>query len=177
MICDGWGALHAEATNRYTGEMSEYQGEPTWLHLWMSTHVYDGEYHPARAWSEWDYVLTSRTGNAAAATAMVTGVKTRNGRVSVDADASGRLLAIGEVARGLGMALGAVTTVPVSHATPGAFTSHNESRQNAYAIAAEALSDAWLVRHRPHSSLAILVDLVEPPCSDRINDKGDASDI
>jgi alkaline phosphatase len=138
MICDGWGPQQIEATNLYTGTTPVYQTDSSWVHLWMSTYSDGGEYDPARAWTEPGYTLGAPTDSAAAATAMVTGVKTGNGRISVDADGVGRLYAFSEQARRLGLAVGAVTTVPVSHATPGAFTSHNQSRQNSYAIAAEA---------------------------------------
>jgi alkaline phosphatase len=72
------------------------------------------------------------------ASALFSGYKTQNGRILVSQDAGSRLFSIGEVAKTVGKAVGAVTTVPVSHATPGAWTSHNNDRGNVYAIADEA---------------------------------------
>jgi alkaline phosphatase len=51
--------------------------------------------------------------------------------------AGDRLYTVGDKARALGMAVGAVSTVWVSHATPGAWYAHNDSRANGYAIADE----------------------------------------
>lgn len=50
-----------------------------------------------------------------------------------------RLFTIAEKARMLNMSVGAVTTVQISHATPGAWYAHNEYRFNSYAIAEEGL--------------------------------------
>jgi alkaline phosphatase len=44
---------------------------------------------------------------------------------------------MGDKARDLGKAVGAVSTVWVSHATPGAWYAHNDDRNNGYAIADE----------------------------------------
>jgi alkaline phosphatase len=46
---------------------------------------------------------------------------------------------ISEQAHQVGLAVGAVTSVPISHATPGAWMAHNDSRQNGYAIANEGI--------------------------------------
>jgi alkaline phosphatase len=70
---------------------------------------------------------------------MFSGEKTANGRIGVSSDGVDRLENLGDRSRQLAMAVGAVTTVPVSHATPGAFTAHNLSRANSYAIGDEAL--------------------------------------
>ena len=48
-------------------------------------------------------------------------------------------ITIGEIAKSLGKGTGAVTTVPISDATPGVFCAHNDSRTNTYAIADECL--------------------------------------
>ncbi len=136
MIADGWGPNHIAATNAYTGENPGYQA---WTQHWVSTYASGGSYDPVRAWSEFDYVGSGATDSAAAATALYTGIKTANGRISVDAAGMGRLFAISERARVLGMAAGAVTTVQISHATPGAWGAHNVARANGYAIANEAL--------------------------------------
>jgi len=74
------------------------------------------------------------TDSAAAATAMATGVKTDNGRVSIGP--SGELLStILEQAQERGWAVGLVSTTQIAHATPAAFAAHEISRENYTSIA------------------------------------------
>jgi len=152
MVCDGWGPLHIEATNQHSGTTPSYQLNSEWIQLWMSTFPADGEYDGAAAWSDFTYPLQGATDSAAAATAMYTGLKTQNGRITVDAEGTTRLENVAERARRRSMAVGAVTTVPVSHATPGALTSHNLARSNTYAIADE------LFFGDPNSTGTVVVD-------------------
>jgi alkaline phosphatase len=139
LICDGWGPLHIQAANLYAQTTPPYQLDEGWSRLWMSTFPAGGRYEGTLTWSIFTYPLLGTTDSAAAATAMATGSKTSNGRISVDSGGVERLASVGERARTLGMAVGAVTTVPASHATPAAYVSHNLSRANTYAIADEAL--------------------------------------
>ena len=136
MIADGWGANQIAAANAYAGAAPAYQ---SWMQTWMSSYPAGGGYDPDLTWSDFNHALQGATDSAAAATAMFSGVKTANGRISVDQSGDQRLLAISEKARDLGWAAGAVSTVYLSHATPGAWMAHNESRGNGYAIADEGL--------------------------------------
>lgn len=82
------------------------------------------------------------TDSASAATAMATGLKTDEGNIAwQSADpADGSITTIAETLRAQkGMAIGVVSTVPFSHATPAAFVSHNKSRNNYGAIAEEII--------------------------------------
>jgi predicted extracellular nuclease/alkaline phosphatase len=133
MVSDGWGIKHIEATNDYADRVPTYQA---WTRHWVSTYPAGSGYDPARAWSDFGYVNLGVTDSAAAATALYTGVKTNNGRISVSSDGT-RLFTIGDKARAQGKAVGAVTSVWVSHATPAAWYAHNDSRLNGYAIAEE----------------------------------------
>ena len=140
MIADGWGEKKIEAANRYTATTPLYQTDPLWVSYYMSHFPIGGSYDPALAWTDFNYVLLDPiTDSAAAASALYSGVKTQNGRISVTDDGLVRLYTIADKARDFGRGLGAVSSVPVSHATPGAWTSHNDDRGNAYAIADEAL--------------------------------------
>ena len=138
MIADGNGPKHIEAANAYTGTTPSYQVDPAWTQHWVSTFPSGSNYDTTQAWTNFNYVLGGVTDSSAAATALYTGVKTANGRVAVTQDAGNRLFSIGEIAKSMGKAVGAVTTVPVSHATPGTWTSHNDARSNGYAISDEA---------------------------------------
>jgi alkaline phosphatase len=84
------------------------------------------------------------TDSASAATALATGVKTDDGNLAwAPGDPQGGALAtIAECARArAGAAIGIVTTVPFSHATPAAFVAHSPARDAYEEIAREIL--AW----------------------------------
>ncbi|TWT87667.1 Alkaline phosphatase precursor [Pseudobythopirellula maris] len=67
------------------------------------------------------------TDSAASATSMFCGVKSYNGAIGVDGD--GRLTpSIAHLAQARGYMVGAVTSVPISHATPACAYGHNVSR-------------------------------------------------
>lgn len=69
------------------------------------------------------------TDSAAAATALSTGIKTYNGAISVDIDKK-PLETVLEFAKQQGKKTGIVVTSQINHATPAAYLTHNESRQN-----------------------------------------------
>lgn len=148
MIADGWGYQHIEATDKYTKKVPVYD---SWTKHPMATWdlttkevnakldppllAYDSE----AAWSNWVYLVNAATDSAAAATAMYTGEKTDNSNVSVSGGDKSRLLTLSEMLAAKGVARGAVSSVPISHATPGALFAHNSERHNYYAIADETL--------------------------------------
>lgn len=81
------------------------------------------------------------TDSASAGTALVTGFKTDDGLISWVSGAldvggnrrnDGTLKTIAEYYKEQGRAVGVVTTVPFSHATPASFVSHNKHRDNYY---------------------------------------------
>jgi alkaline phosphatase len=75
------------------------------------------------------------TDSASSATALATGIKTDSGNIAwrPGDDPDGGLATIAEEFRARrGGAIGIVTTVPFSHATPAAFVSHNPSRNHYY---------------------------------------------
>jgi len=134
MIGDGMGAKHREAAEQYRHASAPYAA---WPCTWQATYPAGGSYDPVRAWSDFTSLTLGPTDSAAAATAMFTGVKTANGRISVSADGKERLFSLSEEARARGLAAGALTTVEISDATPGAWMAHNDHRSNGYAIADE----------------------------------------
>ncbi len=78
------------------------------------------------------------TDSAAAATALATGVKTNNRMIGQAPDGT-PLTTILERAQAKGMAVGLVTTVQVSHATPAAFAAHVADRGEMTEIASQML--------------------------------------
>lgn len=136
-IGDGMGQNHILATEKYTSQPAPYED---WLISWVSTYPQEGYYEPISAWNDFHWVQqNSITDSAAAATALFSGKKTSNGRINVSPDGSMRYKTITEEAHEAGLSVGAVTSVPISHATPGAWMAHNASRQNGYAIANEGI--------------------------------------
>lgn len=135
-IGDGMGPKHIEAAWKYTGSPPIYE---TWRKYWMATYPEAGRYDPTQAWNDFDYVTGGVTDSAAAATAMFTGMKTANRRISVSSDNTMRFFSLADKARKLNKGVGAVTSVYLSHATPGAWYAHNDLRSNGYAIADEGL--------------------------------------
>ncbi|MFC1524177.1 alkaline phosphatase [Thermodesulfobacteriota bacterium] len=79
------------------------------------------------------------TDSAAAATALATGAKTKNGVIGLDENLN-ELTTILEEAQSQGKAVGLVTTTQMSHATPAAFAAHVESRGMMTEIAVQMVS-------------------------------------
>ncbi|MFZ4859693.1 MAG: choice-of-anchor I family protein [Desulfuromonadaceae bacterium] len=89
------------------------------------------------------YLNKAATDSASAGTAIATGYKTDDGNVAwkTGDPENGRLLTIAEMYRyQKKAAIGVVTTVPFTHATPATFVSHNKSRNNYKDIAYEIIN-------------------------------------
>ncbi|NOX38235.1 MAG: alkaline phosphatase [Calditrichaeota bacterium] len=78
------------------------------------------------------------TDSAAGATAMSTGVKTRNGMVGMSADSTAYFTIL-EIAQELDKATGLVATSSITHATPASFAAHVPSRRMEPLIAEQLL--------------------------------------
>lgn len=81
------------------------------------------------------------TDSAAAATAMATGEKTNNGMVSVLPNGTS-IETILEIAQAQGKATGVVVTSTIQHATPAAFMTHIDSRNNYTEITRQIVEEA-----------------------------------
>ena len=138
-IGDGWGPKHVEAVNKYTGTTPLYQSSSLWVKYMVSTFPEGGSYNTTQAWNDFNYVNTTpgTQDSACTASSLYSGSKTSIGRMSVSSNGSARLFTIGERAKELGKTVGSISSVNVSHATPGAWVAHNDSRLNTYAIADE----------------------------------------
>lgn len=116
-------------------------------------------YQPSKAWETgsvpvkegrtfagYKYLMSAATDSAAAATALATGVKTYNNAINwsdTKQPLTGPTLA--EMAKARGKAVGVITTVQWSHATPAALAgAHNVDRDNYQQIANEMLAAAHL---------------------------------
>ncbi|MFC2949222.1 alkaline phosphatase [Virgibacillus sediminis] len=81
------------------------------------------------------------TDSAAAGTAMATGVKTNNGTIGLDADGNEVETILETLKQEEDKSAGLVATSAITHATPAAFASHNESRNNETEIASDLLEN------------------------------------
>ncbi len=116
-------------------------------------------YDPLKAWDAsvvqsqktktfagYEYLTTTWTDSAAAATALATGRKTYNNAINWSNDNRPlRGLSIAEIAKAHGKSAGVITTVQWSDATPaGLGGAHNINRENHAEIANEMLGGGWL---------------------------------
>ena len=139
MIIDGCGFNHIAAADYYEyGKKGGQVYEKFPVKLAVSTYPAGGSYNPAKAQKDFDYVKEGCTDSAAAATALATGVKTKNGSLGVGVNKN-RLENIIEKCEKLGMSTGVVTSVPFSHATPAGFVAHQDSRGSYLQIAEEMI--------------------------------------
>lgn len=126
-IGDGMGPSHIEATANY------FEGDDS---LFFQSFPSKGLVHT----SSLDATVTD---SAAAATAIATGVKTKNGMVGRNAEGED-LDNITYLLRKAGFATGVVTDVSISHATPAAFSGQADNREQHNHII-----DSMLSRTRP----------------------------
>lgn len=136
---------HVEAANLFTRGrpvVQSYERFP--VHAAVSTFAHSsvgGAYSARRAWDSFGYMKLEPTDSAAAATAMATGVKTRYGRIGLDADGDPRVTVL-EYAEARGKATGVVSTVEFSSATSASFVAHDVDRDNYQDIANEMLKES-----------------------------------
>ena len=152
MIADGGGFNHYKSADYYdcgNSPCQPYEDLPAGaaslssialakagfpVRLAMSTYPYGGSYDTNLVWHSFDYVDKGATDSAAAATAMATGVKTRNKILGLDTNGK-PVLNLSERAKQLGKAAGVITTVFFDDATPAGFVVHNGARSNLTQIA------------------------------------------
>ena len=123
VIADGTGSSQLELASHFRhGRASALTVQGLPVHATVYTSSLDGV-----------------TDSAAAATALATGIVTRNRRVGVDADGV-ELETLLDLAHAEGLTTGVVTTTTLPHATPAAFTAHTRDRRNDQRIAQQQLS-------------------------------------
>jgi alkaline phosphatase len=141
--------------NNYAGWSGETGFDPDAVEPWVGYDVARGGAEPFPMQTEGiddEYFLyipeggykPFATDSASAATAYATGYKTDDGNVAwLPGDVEdGSLQTIAETLRNdKGYAIGVVSTVPFTHATPAAFTSHNVYRSNYGEIGWEMLTE------------------------------------
>jgi len=149
MVSDGWSYGSVDASNYWQGKTQSYQGSG-WTHYAMSTYSANNPagYSPSQAWvsdgmgglkPNQSYLKTGATDSASAITAMLTGIKNYDGQLNWSTSGA-PLTTVAEVYKQNGGAVGAVSTVNWTHATPGGVMAHNSSRNNYSQIATEMIA-------------------------------------
>jgi alkaline phosphatase len=148
MISDGQGYNTIAATDYYTGTKPIFDFFP--VKLAMQTFSASNDmtlnprgYDPEKAWVDTNYVKANAADSASAATAMFAGVKDKDGRICQGADNKQRQ-SIFELLSDRGKAVGVLSSVPWSHATPAAAIAHHQNRHNYAAIAGEMIGSGKL---------------------------------
>ena len=129
-IGDGMGPSHVLGTELYLGEMQGVIGRPQQLCFTQ---------FPTTAFVTTFSASNGVTDSAASGTALATGNKTNNGHLGVTPDGA-PVYSVAKAAQEAGYAVGLSTTVPINHATPGAFYAHQKSRNYYPQIAREMLT-------------------------------------
>lgn len=97
------------------------------------------------------------TDSAASATSMMSGIKTYNGSISVDPNGR-KVVTIGHLAQNYGYKIGAVSSVPVSHATPACAYAHNVARKDYQDLTRDLLGLPSISHpRRPLSGMDVLI--------------------
>ncbi|MDP8232694.1 MAG: alkaline phosphatase [Candidatus Zophobacter franzmannii] len=154
-IGDGMGFNHVKVGDYYEfGEEGKQAYENFPVKLAMSTwSLTNGGYDSKLAWESFKYLksgikneqdsvyVAGFTDSAASATAMSTGVKTKNGILGFDENGN-KLKSFGERATDKGKSVGFVTTVPYCHATPAGFVTNKKYRKDYHDIAMNIVFDS-----------------------------------
>lgn len=140
MIGDGMGFNQTEAASLY--RYGRPKGQEFWKFISLAASTYSAEtldgYDPTMAYNQFDYLKKKPTDSAAAATAISTGIKTKNVHLGVDSDGK-PLRHIMDDAEAMGKATGVISTVFFAHATPAGFIVHEASRDRYSEIANQML--------------------------------------
>lgn len=165
MVADGAGYNTWDAASMYQGKWDAAAGKstqvydgPGWGKFACTTYplntstaptgsgVQDKKvvYDAAQAWDRekpYDWLSSTYTDSAAAATALSTGTKTYNNAINWSDQKKPLQPTMSEAAKAAGKSVGVVTSVEWSHATPaGLSNAHNEDRDNYVEIANAMLS-------------------------------------
>jgi alkaline phosphatase len=141
-ISDGMGYNHIKATNYYTygKDNAQVYEQGDWVRYAMATYpavistsnndtVFSSGYNPQLASKDPEYFKKGYTDSGAAGTALSTGIKVYNGSIGLGVKGD-TLVHMTQAAKAIGKSAGVVSSVQLSHATPAAFSAHNQHRNN-----------------------------------------------
>jgi alkaline phosphatase len=145
MISDGQGFNHVTAADMYTGSQAVYHSFDTKVS--MTTYSANNNfatnpmgYDPTQMASNFNYVKSNYTDSASAASAMYCGEKIYDGEINMTTSGD-PLTSFFEMAakNPYNKSMGAVSSVQMTHATPGAVYGHNNDRGHYAEIGTEGI--------------------------------------
>ena len=169
MIADGAGFNTWNATSMYQGKWDAAKGQSTqvydgagWVkyacctyplttsHSATNTEVQDPKvvYQPAKAWDPqkgYSWLKDGYTDSAAAATALSTGQRTYDHAINFGNLNKPVGPTMSEAGKAAGKAVGVITTVPWSHATPAGFSNAHVPQRNSYADIAKQMLEVGVM--------------------------------
>lgn len=96
------------------------------------------------------------TDSASSATSMTAGIKTYNAAINVDATGA-PVATMAHLAQQKGMAIGVVSSVPISHATPAAAYAHNVHRDDYQDLTRDLLGRPSIAHPKPLPGVEVLI--------------------
>lgn len=154
MIADGagFGSFYCAADFETGSPTGVFYQQTPWKSTSVATFHKKSFYDPAQDWADFKNLRVPffnkepafiPPDSASTGTAMMTGVKTRNGRVGIGPDDE-RLETIAEIFHRTGHAAGAVTTYQIASATMADAAAHEIERKHGQALFAQLLLDGNL---------------------------------
>ena len=137
-IGDGMGVAQRNATELFLAGQGRSK---TSAHSDNSSHLVMNSF-PVQTTMTTDS-LSGTTDSAAAATALATGNKTKNGRIAMDATGTQQWTPLTQKARQAGMKVGVVTSSFLQDATPAAFYANAKDRKDHYNIGFQLVSSGF----------------------------------
>lgn len=126
-------------------------------------NAFVGGFHPWDIPKSYPYLIREDLANphafadsAATATAMTCGIKTFNGAINVDPDGK-HVIPIARQLQDQGFSVGAVTSVPFSHATPACTYANNVSRDDYQDISRDMLGLSSMGNRRPLPGMDVVI--------------------
>ena len=144
MIADGGGYAQLDAADAYVhGSLGARCTSTFPVRLAMETSSFAQKYDPVATWQDFSFCTIFLPSSNASATALSSGKSTWG--LYLGLDSSGQPVEhFFQRASAAGKSTGAVTSVPISHATPAGFVVHQTSRFSYEAIAMEMLTGSSL---------------------------------
>ncbi|MDO4574948.1 MAG: alkaline phosphatase [Planctomycetia bacterium] len=145
MVADGagFGTFYSAAafmTGSPTG--LPYQ-QKDWTFVSCATFHKKSFYNPQTFWEKFPEYEDVPPDSASTATALNTGVKTRNGRIGIGPNDE-VLVTLAELAKKYGLTTGAVTTIQAASATPAAVVGHDAERNHGQLLLSQMLEEGNL---------------------------------
>lgn len=157
LIADGggFGAFYSAADYLTGSPTGLFFQQPDWTFVSCATFHKKSSYEPEKDWLDFPNMNAVPPDSGSTATALNTGVKTRNGRINIG-PTDERLTTLAELARERGMSVGLLTTTEIADATPAAVAGHEVERNHGPILFSqmlrEGILDVMIGTGKPHQT-------------------------